>query len=63
LLAGTEPVKSEVIKTHSGLIAAFSLITTDCTGPSERLTLIEGGHMLPLTQPHRTAQFIREAFL
>jgi uncharacterized protein (UPF0332 family) len=25
LLAGTEPVKSEVIKTHSGLIAAFSL--------------------------------------
>jgi uncharacterized protein (UPF0332 family) len=25
LLAGKEPVKSEVIKTHSGLIAAFSL--------------------------------------
>jgi uncharacterized protein (UPF0332 family) len=25
LLAGEEPVKSEVIKTHSGLIAAFSL--------------------------------------
>jgi uncharacterized protein (UPF0332 family) len=25
LLAGPEPVKSEVIKTHSGLIAAFSL--------------------------------------
>jgi uncharacterized protein (UPF0332 family) len=25
LLAGQEPVKSEVIKTHSGLIAAFSL--------------------------------------
>ena len=25
LLAGKEPVKSEVIKTHSGLIVAFSL--------------------------------------
>jgi uncharacterized protein (UPF0332 family) len=25
LLAGNEPVKSEVIKTHSGLISAFSL--------------------------------------
>jgi uncharacterized protein (UPF0332 family) len=25
LLAGTEPIKSELIKTHSGLIAAFSL--------------------------------------
>jgi uncharacterized protein (UPF0332 family) len=25
LLAGDEPVKSELIKTHSGLIAAFSL--------------------------------------
>jgi pimeloyl-ACP methyl ester carboxylesterase len=29
--------------------------------PGARLTLIEGGHMLPLTQPDRTAQFIREA--
>jgi pimeloyl-ACP methyl ester carboxylesterase len=29
--------------------------------PDARLTLIEGGHMLPLTQPDRTAQFIREA--
>ena len=26
-----------------------------------RLTLVEGGHMLPLTQPENTAQFIREA--
>jgi uncharacterized protein (UPF0332 family) len=25
LLAGNEPIKSEVVKTHSGLIAAFSL--------------------------------------
>jgi pimeloyl-ACP methyl ester carboxylesterase len=31
--------------------------------PGARLTLIEGGHMLPLTQPDRTAQFIREACL
>ena len=32
LLAGKEPVKSELIKTHSGLIAAFSLhlIKTSC---------------------------------
>ena len=29
--------------------------------PGARLTLIGGGHMLPLTQPDRTAQFIREA--
>jgi pimeloyl-ACP methyl ester carboxylesterase len=29
--------------------------------PGARLTLIEGGHMLPLTQPDRIAQFIREA--
>jgi pimeloyl-ACP methyl ester carboxylesterase len=29
--------------------------------PGARLTLIEGGHMLPLTQPDRVAQFIREA--
>jgi pimeloyl-ACP methyl ester carboxylesterase len=29
--------------------------------PGARLTLIEGGHMLPLTQPYRIAQFIREA--
>jgi uncharacterized protein (UPF0332 family) len=28
LLAADEPVKSEVIKTHSGLIAAFSLLVT-----------------------------------
>lgn len=29
--------------------------------PAAQLTLIEGGHMLPLTQPDRIAQFIREA--
>jgi carboxypeptidase C (cathepsin A) len=26
-----------------------------------KLTLIEGGHMLPITAPERTAQFIRAA--
>jgi len=31
------------------------------TLPGARLTLIEGGHMLPVTAPERTAQFIREA--
>ena len=29
--------------------------------PAAQLTLIEGGHMLPLTQPDRISQFIREA--
>jgi pimeloyl-ACP methyl ester carboxylesterase len=29
--------------------------------PGARLTLIEGGHMLPVTAPARCAQFIREA--
>ncbi len=29
--------------------------------PGAELTLIEGGHMLPVTAPKRTAQFIREA--
>jgi pimeloyl-ACP methyl ester carboxylesterase len=29
--------------------------------PGARLTLVEGGHMLPLTQPENTAQFVREA--
>lgn len=26
-----------------------------------RLTLVDGGHMLPITAPARTAQFIRDA--
>ena len=29
--------------------------------PGAQLTLIDGGHMLPITAPERTAQFIREA--
>jgi len=29
--------------------------------PGARLTLIDGGHRLPITAPERTAQFIREA--
>jgi len=29
--------------------------------PGAELTLIDGGHMLPITAPERTAQFIREA--
>jgi len=29
--------------------------------PGAKLTLVEGGHMLPVTAPKRTAQFIREA--
>jgi len=29
--------------------------------PGAQLTLVDGGHMLPLTAPERTAQFIREA--
>lgn len=29
--------------------------------PGAQLTLIDGGHMLPVTAPDRTAQFIREA--
>jgi len=29
--------------------------------PGATLTLVEGGHMLPVTQPDLTAQFIREA--
>ena len=29
--------------------------------PGAQLTLVDGGHMLPLTAPDRTAQFIREA--
>jgi pimeloyl-ACP methyl ester carboxylesterase len=31
--------------------------------PGAKLTLVEGGHMLPITAPERTAQFIREAGL
>lgn len=30
--------------------------------PGARLTLIEGGHMFPITQPDRTATFVEEAF-
>jgi len=29
--------------------------------PGAQLTMIDGGHMLPVTAPERTAQFIREA--
>ena len=29
--------------------------------PGAQFTLVEGGHMLPITAPERTAQFIREA--
>jgi hypothetical protein len=29
--------------------------------PGTRLELIEGGHMLPVTQPERCAAFIRRA--
>jgi len=29
--------------------------------PNPRLVLVDGGHMLPVTAPERTAQFIREA--
>jgi pimeloyl-ACP methyl ester carboxylesterase len=29
--------------------------------PGAELTLVDGGHMLPVTAPERTAQFIREA--
>ena len=29
--------------------------------PGAQLTLVDGGHMLPITAPERTAQFIREA--
>jgi pimeloyl-ACP methyl ester carboxylesterase len=29
--------------------------------PGAQLTLVDGGHMLPITAPDRTAQFIREA--
>lgn len=29
--------------------------------PGTQLTLVDGGHMLPITAPERTAQFIREA--
>jgi pimeloyl-ACP methyl ester carboxylesterase len=29
--------------------------------PGAELTLVEGGHMLPITAPRRTAEFIREA--
>jgi carboxypeptidase C (cathepsin A) len=29
--------------------------------PGCRLTVIEGGHMLPVTQPDTSARFIREA--
>jgi pimeloyl-ACP methyl ester carboxylesterase len=29
--------------------------------PGAELTLVDGGHMLPVTTPERTAQFIREA--
>jgi len=29
--------------------------------PGAQLTLIDGGHMLPITAPERAAQFIRDA--
>jgi pimeloyl-ACP methyl ester carboxylesterase len=29
--------------------------------PGSQLTLVDGGHVLPVTAPDRTAQFIREA--
>ena len=29
--------------------------------PGSRLELVDGGHMLPVTQPERTARFVEEA--